>query len=141
MADERLLVRVHVSALDDANVVQAGLEAWLGDVEISRETSASHHGPTMITFFSEISRRAELRRAVEGLGPEVRSTLVREVEERLDDAGGLHYRLALDALVAGECRLSPPGSSRSVKVQHRVAVYPGQTAVDRLREALSPPAP
>jgi len=136
MADDRFSVRVHVSAMDDANIVQQALQAWLGEVDIERSSYASHAGPTMMTLSVDLRRKADLRLAWAGLEVRALNTLLGEVVERLDDEGGLHFRVDLDHLVAGRAALAPPGAARSAKVRCKVAVYPGQTAEDRIRDMI-----
>jgi len=137
MGDDRMTVRVHVSAVEDASLVHQALRSWLGDADISRDASPSHHGPTMITLSADLQRNPELRRGIAGLGEEVCGHLRDEHASRMDDDGGLHFRLDLDALLSGAMVLAPPGSSRSVKVRYKVAVYPGQTAQGRILEVLT----
>ncbi len=132
MADDRFTVRVHVSAVDDVTVLHEALLAWLGEVNVERTSYASHAGPTMLTLSVELRRKADLRRAWSGLDEAALNTLFAEVGERLDDEGGLHFRVDLDRLVAGSVVLAAPGAPRSAKVRCKVAVYPGQTAEERL---------
>lgn len=136
MADDRFSVRVHVSAMDDASVIQQALQAWLGEVEIERNAYASHAGPTMLTLSVDLRRKADLRFAWAGLEDGSLNTLLGDMGDRLDDEAGLHFRVDLDHLVAGRVTLAPPGASRSAKVRCKVAVYPGQTAEGRLREMI-----
>lgn len=136
MADDRFSVRVHVSAVDDVTVLHEALLAWLGEVEVQRSSYASHAGPTMLTLSVDLRRKADLRNAWSGLEHEALQTLFDDVQHRLDDEGGLHFRVDLDALVAGRVILAPPGAPRSAKVRCKVAVYPGQTAEGRLQEMI-----
>jgi RNA binding exosome subunit len=137
MGDDRMTVRVHVSAVEDAIVVHNALSDWLGESNITRETSPSHHGPTMVTLSADLQRNVDLRRAVDGLGPNLRSQVCHSLHSRMDDAGGLHFRLDLDALLNGAMMLAPPGGSRSVKVRYKVAVYPGQTPEARILDSFA----
>ncbi|MGB0489381.1 MAG: RNA-binding domain-containing protein [Candidatus Poseidoniaceae archaeon] len=137
MADDRFSVRAHVSAMDHADVVQQAMEAWLGEVEVERSAYASHAGPTMLTLSVDLRRKSDLRKAWAGIDEAALNTLLVEVNDRLDDEGGLHFRIDLDGLVAGRVVLAPPGAPRSVKVRCKVAVYPGQTAEERLGAMIS----
>ena len=134
MADDRITVRIHVSAVDHASVLQEALQAWVGDVDVERSSFASHAGPTMLTLSVNLHRKADLRKAWSGLSSEALSCLLEDLAGRLDDEGAMHFRVGLDDLVAGRVELAPPGSPRSAKVRCKVAVYPGQTAEGRLRE-------
>ena len=133
MADDRFSVRVHVSAMDHASVVNQALEAWLGDVELQRSAYASHAGPTMLTLPAALRRKSDLRRAWSGLHSTALETLLEALPSRIDEEGAVHFRIDLDRLVAGRVELAPPGAPRSAKVRCKVAVYPGQTAEGRLR--------
>ena len=141
MADDRFSVRVHVSAMDDASVIQQALLAWLGEVDVQRSSYPSHAGPTMLTLHVDLRRKADLRTAWAGLDESALDTLLEEVEGRLDDEGGLHFRVDLDHLVAGRAVLAAPGAPRSAKVRCKVAVYPGQTAEGRLRAMITAALP
>jgi len=133
MADDRFSVRVHVSAMDHASVINESLEAWLGDVELERSSYPSHAGPTMLTLHADLRRKSDLRRAWSGLHSTALETLLEDLPSRIDDEGAVHFRIDLDGLVAGRVELAPPGAPRSAKVRCKVAVYPGQTAEGRLR--------
>ena len=136
MADDRITVRIHVSAVDHASVLQEALQAWVGDVDVERSSFASHAGPTMLTLSVNLHRKADLRKAWSGLSSEALSCLLEDLAGRLDDEGAMHFRVGLDDVVAGRVELAPPGSRRSAKVRCKVAVYPGQTAEGRLREMI-----
>ena len=136
MADDRITVRIHVSAVDHASVLQEALQAWVGDVDVERSSFASHAGPTMLTLSVNLHRKADLRKAWSGLSSEALSCLLEDLAGRLDDEGAMHFRVGLDDLVAGRVELAPPGSPRSAKVRCKVAVYPGQTTEGRLREMI-----
>ena len=93
MADDRFSVRAHVSAMDHADVVQQAMEAWLGEVEVERSAYASHAGPTMLTLSVDLRRKSDLRKAWAGIDEAALNTLLVEVNDRLDDEGGLHFRI------------------------------------------------
>ena len=136
MADDRFSVRIHVSAIDHATVMQEALQAWVGEVDVERSTFASHAGPTMLTLSVNLHRKADLRTAWSGLSAAALSSLLEDLAGCLDEEGAMHFRVGLDDLVAGRVELAPPGAPRSAKVRCKVAVYPGQTAEDRLREMI-----
>ena len=136
MADDRFTVRIHVSAVDNASVLQEALQAWVGEVDVERSSFASHAGPTMVTLSVNLQRKADLRNAWSGLSSDALSSLLEDLNGRLDEEGALHFRVGLDDLVAGRVELALPGAPRSAKVRCKVAVYPGQTAEGRLREMI-----
>jgi RNA binding exosome subunit len=136
MADDRFSVRIHVSAVDNASVLQEALQAWVGEVDVERSTFASHAGPTMATLSVNLHRKSDLRNAWSGLSSDALSSLLEDLDGRLDEEGALHFRVGLDDLVAGRVDLAQPGAPRSAKVRCKVAVYPGQTAEGRLREMI-----
>ena len=109
MADDRFTVRVHVSAVDDVTVLNEALLAWLGEVDVERSSYASHAGPTMLTLSVELRRKADLRRAWSGLDEAALNTLLAEVGERLDEEGGLHFRVDLGPAGCGSRRACSAG--------------------------------
>lgn len=119
--------RATASGLADETVVADAL-AWLIDdveaVEIERTTS--YHGSEIHMIEARTSRKGPALKALARLGAANLQTIIDEIDQRLDEANTIHFRLDFNALINGEAHLAPPGNGPTVKGQTKVQVFPGQ---------------
>jgi RNA binding exosome subunit len=119
--------RATASGLADETVVADAL-AWLIDdveaVEIERTTS--YHGSEIHMIEAKTSRKGPALKALARLGAANLQTIIDEIDQRLDEANTIHFRLDFNALINGEAHLAPPGNGPTVKGQTKVQVFPGQ---------------
>tara|TARA_B100000575_G_scaffold64406_1_gene49371 strand:+ start:10305 stop:10736 length:432 start_codon:yes stop_codon:yes gene_type:complete len=131
--------RVHATALDDLNLIDASLD-WLCDSKESVEWSKqkSFHGPVMNTGLVTLNRKKKAFECLRRLGREVHISLLEEgLDKRVDDEKNLHIRISLSGLVRGEVRLvNPEGRESSVKGKFKIESYPGSLVEDVITDLI-----
>lgn len=120
--------RATASAVDDVDAV-ADAVAWLiGDeswVEVERTTS--HFGSEMHMVAAFCKKKSAALESFARLGPDNLAFLSKEFDARMDESNTLHFRIDMNALIAGKVILSDASKPDTIKGQIKIEVYPGQT--------------
>ncbi|MFL2950014.1 MAG: RNA-binding domain-containing protein [Candidatus Poseidoniaceae archaeon] len=118
--------RATASGLADENVVADALAWLIGDDEaIEIERTTSYHGSELHMIEAKITRKGPALKALAMLGGANLQTILEELEQRLDEANTIHFRLDFNALIDGVVQLAE-GDGPTVKGQTKVQVFPGQ---------------
>ncbi len=131
--------RVHISAIDEHDLVEQSLE-WLCGIEgtVDWSKQKSFHGPSLETGIVKIERRKLAVDSLRRLGSTIHQKLLDDgLEKRLDEHKNLHVRISLSKLVRGELELSDDRVRETVvKGTFKIEAYPGQNHLDIATELI-----
>ena len=116
---------VHLTAIDDVDLVQAALK-WLAGPEgvVLLEKDSTHHGGRFHKMRVVFEKSGPARRALARLGPLLLEELGRTAQNRIDGDKRLHFRLDLGGLVCGDVCIGSEGPV--VKGRLKLRVQPGE---------------
>jgi RNA binding exosome subunit len=112
----------NVDAVADAITWLIGDESW---VDVERTTS--HYGSEIHMVAAFCKKKSAALDSFARLGSENLALLSKEFETRMDESNTLHFRIDLNALIAGKVILSDASKPDTIKGQIKIEVYPGQT--------------
>ena len=137
MAAHWLSLRTTVSAVENLDVICDSI-AWLsGDADsINVDKTKSHHGSDIYSVTCKLTKNKSIQCVLDNLGNEIRADLVADPLERLDSNDCLHFRVSKASLIAGKPKISPPGSSSSVKFSIKIKKFGDQNTIGQVTELL-----
>ena len=123
------ILHVHAAAtaheLQDFDLINQALN-WLTETEWSVDMTTSYHGPKVAMLSTQIKKNKLVDAFLSKLKPH-HSTLLSELNERLDENNVLHLRLCLESVIGQNVVLAQPQQKIPViKIRIKLAVYPGQ---------------
>lgn len=131
MSFHRVNIRTSVSSLMDEEVTKQSLEWLLGtDVEVVQDRTTSYHGAVLHVLSAELKRKKDILYFFSMIKPIFDDTFLQSLEQRLDDAHVVHFRLDADALVEKEIALHNVKEHHVIKCEAKLEVYPQQTPID-----------
>lgn len=131
MSFHRVNIRTSVSSLMDEEVTKQSLEWLLGtDVEVVQDRTTSYHGAILHVLSVELRRKKDILYFFSMIKPIFDDTFLQSLEQRLDDAHVVHFRLDADALIEKEITLHNVKEHHIIKCEAKLEVYPQQTPID-----------
>ena len=127
------ILHVHAAAtaheLQDVDLITQALE-WLTNTEWAIDMTTSYHGPKVAMLSTQIKKNKSIEMFVKKLEPH-HSTILEELDARLDENNVIHLRLCMESLVGQDVVVTDPTQKNPVvKVRIKLAVYPGQDVQD-----------
>lgn len=123
------ILHVHAAAtaheLQDIDLITQSLE-WLTETEWEVDMTTSYHGPKVAMLWTRINKNKQIESFVQKIQP-YHSTLLQELDDRMDENNVIHLRLDLESVIGQEIQIAQQGSTLPViKIRMKLAVYPGQ---------------
>ena len=131
--------RVHCSAVDDVEVIEAAMsQLSSGKTQINKEKSKSHHGAPQTLLEIKVNSKKEAKQSLRSLGESVLNQIMENgLDSQIDEDKVFHIRLSLSSFVAGNIRLAEGVDRKSaVKGRFKIESYPGQDPREVLLELI-----
>ena len=116
-------VQTFCYATERKELLEEVMEELLGDAEYSEELTESEHGNTMTILEARLTKQKQFRQLFEKLGTDIRTWLVDDMENRVDEDCVFYMRLDKQKAVEGVYEIAHHGDVISItgKVQSHPA--------------------
>lgn len=116
-------VQTFCYATERKELLEEVMEELLGDAEYSEELTESEHGNTMTILEARLTKQKQFRQLFEKLGGDIRTWLVDDMENRVDEDCVFYMRLDKQKAVEGVYEIAHHGDVISItgKVQSHPA--------------------
>jgi RNA binding exosome subunit len=131
MSFHRVNIRTSVSSLMDEEVTIQSLKWLLGtDVEIIQDRTTSYHGARLQVLSAELKRKKDISFFFSMVKPIFDDEFLQGLDQRIDDAHVVHFRLDADALIEKNIVAHNVKEHHIIKCEAKLEVYPQQTPID-----------
>ena len=103
------------------------LPELLGDAEYSEELTESEHGNTMTILEARLTKQRQYRELFERLGPDIRSWILEDMDNRVDDDCMFYIRLDKQKAVLGTYEVAHHGDV--IAVTGKIQSHPARKEV------------
>lgn len=103
------------------------MEELLGDAEYSEELTESEHGNTMTILEARLTKQRQYRELFERLGPDIRSWILEDMDNRVDDDCMFYIRLDKQKAVLGTYEVAHHGDV--IAVTGKIQSHPARKEV------------
>lgn len=107
-------IRLFCYSTEDEIRLEELMTAIAGGNTFEKELTEGHHGNPMIIMESEITKDREIRPFFTGLGKELLSEILDDLDDKIDDDCVFYLRLDKQRAVGGEYRIAHHGDVISV---------------------------
>lgn len=116
-------VQTFCYATERKELLEEVMEELLGDAEYSEELTESEHGNTMTILEARLTKQKQFRQLFEKLGMDIRTWLVEDMDNRVDEDCVFYMRLDKQKAVEGVYEIAHHGDVISItgKVQSHPA--------------------
>ena len=116
-------VQTFCYATERKELLEEVMEELLGDAEYSEELTESEHGNTMTILEARLTKQRQYRELFERLGPDIRSWILEDMDNRVDDDCMFYIRLDKQKAVLGTYEVAHHGDVIAVtgKIQSHPA--------------------
>ena len=130
MSFHRVNIRTSVSSLMDEKVTKQSLEWLLGtDTEVVQDRTTSYHGAILYILSAELKRKKDILNFFSLIKPIFDEKFLQGLDQRIDDAHVVHFRLDADALIEKKVALHSVKEHHVIKCEAKLEVYPHQTPI------------
>lgn len=120
--------------LQDIDLVTEALH-WFTGTEWEVDMTSSYHGPKVALLSTHVQKNKLVSEFVQRLGDDNSLLIKQQLEQRMDENNVIHARFDLEKIIGQIVSLTTKDHNGPViKVRMKVAVYPGQDAMDIARK-------
>jgi len=120
--------------LQDIDLVTEALH-WFTGTEWEVDMTSSYHGPKVALLSTNVQKNKLVSEFVQRLGDDNSLLIKQQLEQRMDENNVIHARFDLEKIIGQIVSLTAKDHNGPViKVRMKVAVYPGQDAMDIARQ-------
>lgn len=135
MSFHRVNIRTSVSSLMDEEITIQSLKWLFGtDVEVVQDRTTSYHGAILHVLSAELKRKKDISFFFSKIKPIFDEEFLQGLDQRIDDAHVVHFRLDADALIEKNIVLHNTKEHHVIKCEAKLEVYPQQTPIDIFHE-------
>ena len=120
-------VQTFCYATERKELLEEVMEELLGDAEYSEELTESEHGNTMTILEARLTKQRQYRELFERLGPDIRSWILEDMDNRLDDDCMFYIRLDKQKAVLGTYEVAHHGDV--IAVTGKIQSHPARKEV------------
>lgn len=120
-------VQTFCYATERKELLEEVMEELLGDAEYSEELTESEHGNTMTILEARLTKQRQYRELFERLGPDIRSWILEDMDNRVDDDCMFYVRLDKQKAVLGTYEVAHHGDV--IAVTGKIQSHPARKEV------------
>lgn len=120
-------VQTFCYATERKELLEEVMEELLGDAEYSEELTESEHGNTMTILEARLTKQRQYRELFERLGPDIRSWILEDMDNRVDDDCMFYIRLDKQKAVLGTYEVAHHGDV--IAVTGKIQSHPARKEV------------
>ncbi len=120
-------VQTFCYATEMKELLEEVMEELLGDAEYSEELTESEHGNTMTILEARLTKQRQYRELFERLGPDIRSWILEDMDNRVDDDCMFYIRLDKQKAVLGTYEVAHHGDV--IAVTGKIQSHPARKEV------------
>ena len=120
-------VQTFCYATERKELLEEVMEELLGDAEYSEEPTESEHGNTMTILEARLTKQRQYRELFERLGPDIRSWILEDMDNRVDDDCMFYIRLDKQKAVLGTYEVAHHGDV--IAVTGKIQSHPARKEV------------
>lgn len=120
-------VQTFCYATERKELLEEVMEELLGDAEYSEELTESEHGNTMTILEARLTKQRQYRELFERLGPDIRSWILDDMDNRVDDDCMFYIRLDKQKAVLGTYEVAHHGDV--IAVTGKIQSHPARKEV------------
>ena len=120
-------VQTFCYATERKEILEEVMEELLGDAEYSEELTESEHGNTMTILEARLTKQRQYRELFERLGPDIRSWILEDMDNRVDDDCMFYIRLDKQKAVLGTYEVAHHGDV--IAVTGKIQSHPARKEV------------
>ena len=120
-------VQTFCYATERKELLEEVMEELLGDAEYSEELTESEHGNTMTILEARLTKQRQYRELFERLGPDIRSWILEDMGNRVDDDCMFYIRLDKQKAVLGTYEVAHHGDV--IAVTGKIQSHPARKEV------------
>lgn len=120
-------VQTFCYATERKELLEEVMEELLGDAEYSEELTESEHGNTMTILEARLTKQRQYSELFERLGPDIRSWILEDMDNRVDDDCMFYIRLDKQKAVLGTYEVAHHGDV--IAVTGKIQSHPARKEV------------
>ena len=120
-------VQTFCYATERKELLEEVMEELLGDAVYSEELTESEHGNTMTILEARLTKQRQYRELFERLGPDIRSWILEDMDNRVDDDCMFYIRLDKQKAVLGTYEVAHHGDV--IAVTGKIQSHPARKEV------------
>lgn len=120
-------VQTFCYATERKELLEEVMEELLGDAEYSEELTESEHGNTMTILEARLTKQRQYRELFERLGPDIRSWILEDMDNRVDEDCMFYIRLDKQKAVLGTYEVAHHGDV--IAVTGKIQSHPARKEV------------
>ena len=120
-------VQTFCYATERKELLEEVMEELLGDAEYSEELTESEHGNIMTILEARLTKQRQYRELFERLGPDIRSWILEDMDNRVDDDCMFYIRLDKQKAVLGTYEVAHHGDV--IAVTGKIQSHPARKEV------------
>ena len=120
-------VQTFCYATERKELLEEVMEELLGDAEYSEELTESEHGNTMTILEARLTKQRQYRELFERLGSDIRSWILEDMDNRVDDDCMFYIRLDKQKAVLGTYEVAHHGDV--IAVTGKIQSHPARKEV------------